>query len=187
MAHYDEFELEQMVEDVKAKSIVEQLADDKAAEVEFVPLCPTQPLKQSEGKAKGARYCYLGEHSLAMNLNKYYQLETMLKDLTDSVDMKNTAAVKHCCEMALHAVRDLDDDFITNLCGVRANAVASGKYQLYGYRKAIPIEELLDAAARHFLKIIYIGDIDEESGFHHLGHIAANLLMINTQARLHKL
>ena len=143
-------------------------------------------LKETKGKAEGARYCYLGEHSVLMNKNEYLHLELLLKDLVSLVEENVEGNMSiHICEEILKEVRELDNKFLINLCGVRAQALSSGKYELLSYREEISISYLLDAAARHLLKLIYLEEIDEESGYHHLGHIAANVIMISTQLRLH--
>lgn len=166
-------------------NIVDMLALDMDGDYPLIEGLPGQELKETTGKAEGARYCYLGEHSILTNKNQYFNLETILKSLVEAVDEEAYFSARHIVEVALQAVRDLDDDFLTNLITVRAHALSSGKYTLDSYREEIDINLLLDATARHLLKILHVGDIDEESGVHHLGHIAANLIMIDVQLRLY--
>lgn len=141
--------------------------------------------KQTKGKAKDARYCFFPDITLAFNKTKYYHLALLLKDLTNLVDMKENVYAQNLARAALLEVNSLDNDFMINLCGARADGLK--KYSLDNYRDEIPVQSLLDAAARHLIEIIRGQETDKYSGFHHLGHIAANLIMIETQIRLYHL
>ena len=110
-------------------------------------------------------------------------LEIGLAQLVQLVDQGHEESAMYTAEEMLKDLRDLDKDFLNNLIAVRAGALASGKYTVESYKEEIDVNLLLDATARHLLKVIHIGDIDEESGIHHYGHIAANLIMIHTQIR----
>lgn len=139
--------------------------------------------KETSGKAKDARYCFFPDITLAFNKTEYYHLALLLKDLTNLVDMKENGYAQNLARSALLEVNSLDDNFMMNLCGARADGLK--KYSLDNYREEIPVQSLLDAAARHLIEILRGRETDEYSGFHHLGHIAANLIMIETQLRIH--
>lgn len=142
-------------------------------------------LKETDGKPEGARYCYLRDIVLAANKSYLLPLASEIEAVVNSVTENNYMAAMSANRAALKLISGMDKDFLKNLVGVRAHAINSGKYELYGYRQKIPLWTLLDALARHMLKILFISDIDEESGFHHFGHMSANLVMIDAQLRLH--
>lgn len=173
MTHYQDFyEMEQNMQgEAQEKNIVEQLGlhDEK--------------LKETKGKFGGARYCYLGRHAEIRNDadEELINLESALEDLVRLVDNKETVFARQTIQDALLNISGLDSKFLENLTAVRMHALESGKYTVESYKERISINLLLDAAARHFLKYIYISKLDEESGITHLAHIAANLIMIDTQ------
>jgi hypothetical protein len=92
-------------------------------------------------------------------------------------------------ETAMHYAEQCAKDklkLVNNLISLREQAISSGKYDKYSYRKKIDIEKLFDAAARHYIKYIFNIEKDEESGFTHLAHITANLIMIHVQLKILK-
>jgi len=137
-----------------------------------------RPLKESDGKAEDARYCFLADIADVVN-PQYSGLGDSLSILVRAVEHNDKSeALKYTSDV----IRELRSDTLMNdLIGVRAQALNSGKYTFESYREPIDVNLLLDAAARHFLKILFVGDLDEESGFPHTAHIAANIIMIHTQ------
>lgn len=151
-------------------------------------------LKETQGKAKDARYCYLGDIARVafdhpvMSDAVYDQLLLLgehLSIIVESIDDDNLENAQYYCSEILNNVMQ-DGDMIHELVKVRAQALNSGKYTVEGYRHTIDITLLLDAAARHFLQIVFVGDIDKESECKHLAHIAANMIMIHTQMELNQ-
>ena len=147
------------------------------------PEIADEKLKETKGKFEGARYCYLGRHAEIRNDadEELINLESALDDLVRFVDHKETVFARQTIKDALILICELDSKFLENLTAVRMYALESGKYTVESYKERISVNLLLDAAARHFLKYIYISKLDEESGVTHLAHIAANLIMIDTQ------
>jgi hypothetical protein len=148
------------------------------------------PLKETKGKAHDARYCYLYDiakvvfdHENSDISQKYIDIGEMLAIIVESVEDNNVANAEYYCSEILNNL--INERTLHELVGVRAHALSSGKYTLDGYRGEIDVKLLLDAAARHFLKILFVDKTDEESGFSHDAHIAANVIMVHTQLRLH--
>ncbi len=81
--------------------------------------------------------------------------------------------------LAIGSHRELFDGVIA----VRSKALESGKYTQESWKEPIDIDLLLDAAARHLISYLYVGQIDKESGENHMCHIVANVLMIAQQLR----
>jgi hypothetical protein len=150
----------------------------------------SKPLKDIEGKAAGARYCYLADIANCVlgskSGSKGYR-DTMnnvgetLSLIVDTYDRGEIEGAMHYCSLLIENLLDVDVGLHHELVKVRANALDSGKYSPNGYKEKIDINLLLDAAARHFIKILLEADIDEESGCTHEAHIAANVIMIHTQ------
>lgn len=150
--------------------------------------------KDTKGKAEGARYCYLADIANCVlggiNNSKGYRdsmnnVGETLSVIVRAYDKKWLLDVKHYCSVLIKDLLELDSGLHHELIKVRANALNSGKYKTEGYREEIDVRLLLDAAARHFIKKLMVGDIDEESGCTHEAHIAANAIMIHTQLSLH--
>lgn len=139
--------------------------------------------KQTKGKAEGARYCFMGDICLAMNANDLQHLSMLLKDLVALIDEQEFKYAPHTVSQMLLEMTKVDKEFMANL--VRARAAGLEKYTPNNYREQIPVELLLDSVARHLIQVIAGNDIDDESGIHHFGHISANLIIIETQLRLH--
>ena len=148
-----------------------------------------KPLKDTEGKAADARLCFIqdiAEVALDHGVEPELDLITLgeyLYIINESVAVGNISNAEYYCSEALHLAMD-DDNALFNLISVRAQALGSGKYEVDSYREKLDINLLLDAAARHFLKMLFEGDIDEESRLPHSAHIAANMVMIHTQLKL---
>lgn len=143
-----------------------------------------KPLKESEGKAQDARYCFLADIGDVMSSGKTRDIGKLLSLIVRGVEESNITKVKHHCSEVMAVLSD--EHSMNDLIGVRAQALASGKYSFESYREEIDVNLLLDAAARHFLKILFVSNTDEESGYPHTAHIAANVIMIHTQLKLHK-
>jgi hypothetical protein len=151
-------------------------------------------LKDTKGKAAGARYCYLDDIANvvlgSVKDSKGYR-DTMsavgetLSTIVRAYDKGWMLDVKHYCAVMIQDLLELDVSLHHELIKVRAQALDSGKYTPEGYRDELDVTLLMDAAARHFIKKLMVGDIDEESGCTHEAHIAANIIMINTQIELH--
>lgn len=150
-------------------------------------------LKDTKGKAHGARYCYLADIAkVAIDhgdittaaYNEILLLGQHLSIIVASVDDNNINNAQYYCSEVLNDL--IDERTLPQLVGVRAHALSSGKYSVDGYREPIDVNLLLDAAARHFLKMLFVNGIDEESGFLHEAHIAANVIMLHTQLELLK-
>ena len=142
-----------------------------------------KPLKETEGKAHGARYCFLGDIADVMDDN-FSKLGEALSLIVSGVENNNLVQAKFYCYEVMHLLSD--EHSMNDLIGVRAQALSSGKYTFESYREEIDVNLLLDAAARHFLKILFVSNIDEESGYPHTAHLLANVIMIHTQLNLHK-
>jgi len=138
-----------------------------------------KPLKESDGKAEDARFCFLADIADAVD-EKHSALGEALSSLVRGVENKDIDEAKFFCYEVIHEL-SADESIMNDLIGVRAQALSSGKYTFESYREKIDINLLLDAAARHFLKILFIDSTDEESGFPHTAHIVANIIMIHTQ------
>lgn len=55
------------------------------------------------------------------------------------------------------------------------------KYAAWNWAKGMPWSVALGCALRHLRKVIVAGEpLDDESGKHHLGHVACNLTMLRT-------
>lgn len=137
-----------------------------------------KPLKESDGKAQDARFCFLGDIAATVN-EDYQELGAALSSIVSGVESNDICGAKFYCYEVMHLLSN--EQLMNDLVGVRAQALNSGKYTFESYKEDIDVNLLLDAAARHLLKILFVGDIDEESGFPHVAHIAANIIMIHTQ------
>jgi hypothetical protein len=60
----------------------------------------------------------------------------------------------------------------------RAFDFGAKKYGRYNFRNGIEYSRLIDAAIRHIGAFYEGQDIDEESGYNHIGHAIANLSML---------
>lgn len=149
-----------------------------------------KPLKDTEGKASGARYCYLADiaNCVLGNIHdsKGYRdtisaVGETLSTMVRAYDKGWLEDVKHYCSVLIKDLLEIDAGLYHELVKVRMNALDSGKYTPDGYRDELDVTLLMDAAARHFIKKLLVGDIDEESGCTHEAHIAANAIMIHTQ------
>lgn len=149
----------------------------------YYPLGDEKPLKETAGKAQGARYCFLADIGALMSYGQIRDLGTLLSLIVRRLENGDVEAAKHHCYEVMASLSD--EHTMNDLIGVRAQALASGKYSFESYREKIDVNLLLDAAARHYLKILFVGNIDDESGYSHIAHIAANVIMINTQLELH--
>lgn len=150
-------------------------------------------LKETAGKAKDARYCYLEDiarvafdhgNMCGTLYDHFVKLGEYLAIITIALDDNNIENAQYYCSEALNEIMEFIN--ISQVIGVRADALNSGKYTVEGYREPIDTKLLMDAAARHFLKILFEDEIDNESGFRHEAHIAANMIMIHTQLELLK-
>ena len=153
------------------------------------------PLKDVEGKAHGARYCFLNDIANCVlggvNVNPTYRDELSyigetLSTIVRAYDKGWIKDAQHYCSVLIQDLLERDKNLHHELVKVRMHALDSGKYTSEGYREEIDVALLLDAAARHYIKILFDGDIDEESGCTHLAHMAANAIMIHTQLSLYK-
>lgn len=141
-----------------------------------------KPLKETAGKAEGARFCFLPDIAKLMS-EDYNTLGELLSLIVSGVETNNKTQAMYYCTQVLEELAD--EHTMNDLIGVRAQALSSGKYTFESYREKIDVNLLLDAAARHFLKILFVSNTDEESGFPHTAHLAANVIMIHTQLELH--
>lgn len=142
----------------------------------------SKPLKETAGKPEGARYCFLTDIGSTID-HPYSHIGKHLAAIVREQDNNNPQASMYIIENLLPTL--IDSSNLSELIGVRADALASGKYVTESYREKIDVNLLLDAAARHYLKLLFVENIDAESGYPHIAHITANLIIIHTQLRLH--
>lgn len=151
--------------------------EEKVIEVE-----DSKPLKETKGKAAGARYCFLTDIGKT-TVSQYPQLGEHLAAIVRAQDQNNHLEAMNNVANLLPTL--MSNSTLNEVIAVRAQALESGKYLVEGYREKIAINLLLDAAARHYLKMLFVSDVDEESGHTHIAHIIANLIIIHTQLRLY--
>lgn len=144
----------------------------------MVELTNYKTIKETKGKPAGARWCYIDKIS-----NNY--LGVLINELVYLIESKNDLHIIliNIKELEQELFRQIEDKelLINELIKIREQAVSSGKYSKEGYKSIINPELLLDAIARHYIKLVYIGPLDKESGCLHLAHILANLIMIQYQ------
>jgi hypothetical protein len=73
-------------------------------------------------------------------------------------------------------ISQLDPDFILDLADLMT--VSAKKYGKFNWALGQFFCTVLDSMGRHFFKLLRGEDIDEESGKHHVLHIAANCMII---------
>lgn len=133
-------------------------------------------IKHSEGKPAGARYCFLE----ALNDDLIgYKIAEIVNILETKGKIQNY--IYQLKEDVLNKGNKLD--IVNDLIKLRTQALDSGKYTKEGYKQKIDVSLLLDALARHYIKLLYVGQYDDESGCLHLSHILANLIIIDYQVR----
>lgn len=212
MTHYDHLEFEKMLEDVKLRNKIQEGSvatatkhDDfyegahaseelvkELLEEELEPNADlkkaayranNQDKKQTLGKPRGARYCFIGDICLAMNAIDLQSIANKFRDLVSLIDDGEYRYSSHLVSEMLQEMVRLDDKFLEHLIAARVDGLK--KYTVDNYRDEINIDDLLDAFARHMLKVVKGQDIDDQSGVHHFGHMSANLIIIETQLRLY--
>lgn len=141
-------------------------------------------LKDTINKPEGARFCYLS------SLEYITPTPTQLKGLGEALHnivIANESNSINECKLHLSATvshildNENKQEIIDNLIKLRAWALSTGKYEINSYKNPIDIKLLLDATARHYIKLILLCEVDEESGCLHISHILANLIMIAEQ------
>ena len=208
MAHYDQFRDSCLVppgntSDLR-KSTTKNLIDDalgftgnveaQKAPFNHLPIehekqatkVEEKPRKHLQGKAEGARYCYLSslaaaspyagcpEDYVARELdNLVGQQDGPVSTQVTMIKLVTNAA------MAMDSEQELWDGVVA----VRYKAIVNGKYSKDSYKEHIDKELLLDAAARHLISYMYIDPVDAESGENHLCHVVANVLMYAEQLK----
>ena len=144
-----------------------------------------QPRKHSKGKAEGARFCYLSSIAAASEYSDTAadyvgrRLDDLLSHQYEVSQQITYMMIVEYAALAIGSHRELFDGVIA----VRSKALESGKYTQESWKEPIDIDLLLDAAARHLISYLYVGQIDKESGENHMCHIVANVLMIAQQLR----
>ena len=135
--------------------------------------------KEVEGKATGARYFYIDSLPAAYPHNKLSpEVCRSFSQFVELVD-KQLGTVGHINTILTHC--RITDELLAEVIALRYQAVADGKYTAGSYKKPIPINLLLDAAARHLAKHYMVSTTDTESGHLHIAHFIANLLMLSVQ------
>lgn len=192
MSHYDEeiaqaaYEL-RMKERIRDGSVATVTTCDDFIDDDLYNIHPVvdQEKKQTIGKAEGARYCYLRDIAFAFDVDiKYCTIADNLADMVDNYDKQLYETMLCDIVATLEYIKESFDVY-EDLVSLRYNAIKSGKYKINSYREPLDINLLLDASARHLLKIVLKSDIDEESGKSHVSHITANLIMIYAQLEHH--
>ena len=145
----------------------------------------SKPRKHSNGKAEGARFCYLSAIAAASEYADTAadfvgrQLDNLL---THEYEVSQQITFMMIVEYAATAV-GTHKELFDGVIAVRAKALESGKYTQESWKEPIDVDLLLDAAARHLISYLYVDEIDDESGENHMAHIVANVLMIAQQLR----
>ena len=166
MGHYDEFYLER---DPFWASV--QVDTRRQQDMQY---------KDTKGKPNGARYCYLSD------IEQSNQIGCRLDALVNLIEAKHDVT-KHIEGLQRVVLAQGDKKRIINdLISLRSSAISSGKYTREGWKEKLDFSLLLDALARHYIKLVYISEIDDESGCLHLAHILANLIMLRYQIRTYK-
>ncbi len=179
MSHYDKLR--------QNNASCQNIDDEMGFTYEVMPDLYVQKLssktnKHCEGKAHGARFCYL---SSLVPISDYrgsqlHYIATFIDDLVHgATDVSYYACIRHC-SYAIGGDKQLWDGVIA----VRRKALKSGKYTLNSYKDPIEPTLLLDAMARHLISYLFTDKIDIESGENHICHIVANLIMYHHQINL---
>jgi len=138
-------------------------------------------LKNKKGKPKDARYCFLDCFEERLDLG------SLIEQLVFKIDSKQPQQnIEHHLSVMEYQLSEnsIDKEILINdLILLRSQALESGKYRVDGYKQPIDLAFLLDALARHYIKYALGDHIDEESGYHHLSHVLANILLIRYQVR----
>ncbi len=146
--------------------------------------------KGTNGKAEGARYCFLSSIASASHYAGCAedQIGKYLDQLID-FDFRGECSTQHIfnmieayCAIAMDSHKKLWDGVIA----VRMHGLESGKYTIENHKLPMDKDLLLDAAARHLISYLYMDQIDEESGQNHMCHIMANILMFAAQLNIEK-
>ena len=144
-----------------------------------------QPRKHSRGKAEGARFCYLSSIAAASEYAETAadyvgrRLDDLLSHQYEVSQQITYMMIIEYAALAMGSHKDLFDGVIA----VRNKALSSGKYTQESWKEPIDVDLLLDAAARHLISYLYVGELDDESGENHMCHIVANVIMIAQQLR----
>lgn len=138
-------------------------------------------LKQKEGKPEGARYCWIQE---IKNDDLGLALNILIEDVSNKLNF-NMMRMRHLISVIkIEIFNNKDKNLIINdLIKLRYDAIKSGKYKVDGYKQEIDINLLLDALSRHYIKLSFGDEFDNESGCLHLSHMLANVLIIQYQLR----
>lgn len=177
MGHYDEFE-----EDQKWLLHSNNREEELRQALEAWENLPNDELKkQTKGKPEGARNCfltYLQQLPKEIDEKNFEHLQKLaeLIELSD-IDIRALREMYHCIE---HSYGD-NLKLWSEVIGVRNQALKSGKYKPQSYKDPIDITLLQDAMARHYIKYLMVSKLDEESGYSHLAHIVANILICIAQ------
>lgn len=139
-------------------------------------------LKQKEGKPSGARYCFLSALDLSTDVGKYIETLTTYIDTYKPIYIV-LDALEEIQQEILNTNSATKNLIITDFINLRSQALKNGKYRENSYKQKIDVNLLIDALSRHYIKHSF-GDMkDEESGFLHLSHMLANVIIIKYQIR----
>ena len=156
-----------------------------------------EPKKETAGKPEGARYFFLESLACLHNVdNLTSELGTEIKQLVDVLEerIETSQPINNKRLVIKDMIDFIIDEYNTqygqsrlldDLIKLRYDTISTGKYTINSYKELIDISLLLDAMARHYIKMVLISSVDEESGCLHLSHIIANLLIIDIQLQLH--
>ena len=144
------------------------------------------PGKDMTGKSAGARFCFLQDVASSFGVNYFSSLGFSLHTATTCIEENQFEAAKTVLAAAAKRIAAERPEMLSEMIKIRADILEAGKYSINSYKSFIPLEALLDAAARHYIKLVAGIETDEESGCHHLGHILANIVIINKQIDLQK-